>query len=144
MMLRLSSENVHATSVARDGRAVLLIGPSGAGKSDLALRLIDRGFLLVSDDRTLLHKDDARLIASAPATIVGKMEVRGIGILDVEAAGETPVALVVDLTEDGARLPDAGTCRSFLGIDIPLVAMDARSASAAAKVALALDKLGLE
>ena len=56
-MTRLSSENIHATSVAAGGRAVLLVGPSGSGKSDLALRLIDRGFTLVSDDRTLLRKE---------------------------------------------------------------------------------------
>ncbi len=142
-MDRLSSENVHATTVARDGRAVLLVGPSGSGKSDLALRLMDRGFLLVSDDRTLLARQGDKLIASAPATIAGKMEVRGIGIIDVEAAGDTPVALVVDLTEQGARLPDEGASRSFVGLSVPLVAMDARAASAAARVVLALDKLGL-
>ena len=64
---RLSSENLHASTVASDGRAVLIAGPSGSGKSDLALRLIDRGFTLVSDDRTILTKDGERIIASAPA-----------------------------------------------------------------------------
>ena len=38
MSARLSSENIHGTTVARDGRAVMLLGPSGSGKSDLALR----------------------------------------------------------------------------------------------------------
>lgn len=75
----LSSEMLHATCVAYDGRAVLLIGPSGSGKSDLALRLFDRGFGLVSDDQTMVRKEGARLIASAPLTIAGKMEVRGSG-----------------------------------------------------------------
>lgn len=142
-MDRLSSENVHATTVASGGRAVLLMGLSGSGKSDLALRLIDRGFALVSDDRTLLLKQGNRLIASAPATIAGKMEVRGLGIVDMDTAGDTPVALVVDLTEKAERLPDEQANRRFLGIAIPLIAMDARAASAAAKVVLALDKLGL-
>ena len=143
-MTRLSSENIHATSVAAGGRAVLLVGPAGSGKSDLALRLIDRGFTLVSDDRTLLRKEGGRLIASAPATIAGKIEIRGLGILAMDQAGDTPVALVVDLTEDGARLPDEGARRAFLGLDVPLVCMDARAASAAAKVVLALDRLGLQ
>ncbi|MFN3389305.1 MAG: HPr kinase/phosphorylase, partial [Allosphingosinicella sp.] len=48
------SETVHASCVAIGGRAVLIAGRSGSGKSDLALRLIDRGARLVSDDYTIL------------------------------------------------------------------------------------------
>ena len=70
--------------MAIDGRAVLIAGPSGAGKSDLALRLIDRGFTLVSDDQTIVKRDGDRLLASAPPTIAGKLEIRGIGIVDME------------------------------------------------------------
>ncbi len=72
-----SSESFHATTVAIDGRAVLLTGPSGAGKSDLALRLLDRGFALVSDDRTIVRREGDRLLASPPPQIAGKLEVRG-------------------------------------------------------------------
>jgi serine kinase of HPr protein (carbohydrate metabolism regulator) len=57
---RISAETLHASTVASDGRAVLITGPSGSGKSDLALRLIDRGFALVSDDRTAEHCREAR------------------------------------------------------------------------------------
>src|SRR3954467_1212574 len=88
---RLSTETVHASTVASEGRAVLITGPSGSGKSDLALRLLDRGFTLVSDDQTLLKRSGTRLIASAPPTIVGKLEVRGIGIIDLETVGDVPV-----------------------------------------------------
>ena len=56
---------LHATTVALGGRAVLLTGPSGAGKSDLALRLIDRGATLVSDDQTMVIRRDRRLFAAA-------------------------------------------------------------------------------
>ena len=45
----LSSDRLHATTVSIGGQGVLLEGPSGIGKSDLALRLIDRGAMLVSD-----------------------------------------------------------------------------------------------
>jgi len=80
---RLSAETLHASTVALDGRAVLISGPSGSGKSDLALRLLDRGFILVSDDQTIVRKDGGHLVAGAPPTIAGKLEVRGIGIVDM-------------------------------------------------------------
>ena len=141
---RLSSENLHASAVAIDGRAVLISGPSGSGKSDLALRLLDRGFKLVSDDRTILRRDGGNLIASAPDTIKGKLEVRGIGIVDVDCVADLPVALVVELTSDIQRLPDDSRERLILGAGIPLISIDATTASAPSKVALALDRLGLK
>lgn len=144
MNARLSSENLHASCVAAGGRAVLIAGPSGSGKSDLALRLLDRGFTLVSDDRTILRKDGDRLVACAPETIKGKLEIRGIGIVDVETVSNVPVALVVELTSDIQRLPDDSRERLILGAAIPLISIDAMTASAASKVGLALDRLGLK
>ena len=141
---RLSAETLHATTVASEGRAVLITGPSGAGKSDLALRLLDRGFTLVSDDRTILRKDGNRLIASAPPTIAGKLEVRGVGIVEMETTADVPVALIVELTSDIERLPDDSRERPILGVSIPLVTVDAFTASAPSKVALALDRMGLK
>ena len=142
MSLRLSSETLHASSVAMNGRAVLISGPSGSGKSDLALRLIDRGFTLVSDDQTIVRKSGDSLVASAPVTIAGKLEIRGIGIVDMPTAGDVPVALVVELTSDIQRLPDDSRERVILGAKVPLISVDAMTASAASKVALALDRLG--
>ena len=140
----LSSETVHASSVAMDGRAVLITGPSGSGKSDLALRLLDRGFTLVSDDQTIVRRDGDRLIASAPPNMAGMLEIRGIGIIDMETATDVPVALVVQLTSEIERLPDDRRDRPVLGVRVPLVSVDALTASAASKVALALDRLGLK
>ena len=140
---RLSSEMFHASTVARDGRAVMITGPSGSGKSDLSLRLFDHGFQLVSDDQTIVARDGERLLASAPTNIAGKIEVRGIGIVDVDAVADVPLALVVELDTDVRRLPDSREL-NILGIGVPLVGIDAKTASAASKVALDLDRLGLK
>ena len=142
-MMRLSSETLHASTVALDGRAVLICGPSGSGKSDLALRLLDRGFTLVSDDQTIVRKDGGRLIASAPPTIHGKLEIRGIGIVEMETVDDVPVALCVELASDIQRIPDDSRDRLVLNIRIPLINVDALTASAPSKVAVALDRLGL-
>ena len=140
----LSAETVHASTVAAGGRAVLITGPSGAGKSDLTLRLLDRGFTLVSDDQTVVKRDGDRLMASAPATIAGKLEIRGIGIVEMETVSDLPVALLVELTSEIQRLPDDSRERPILGIPLPLITIDAMTASAPSKVALALDRMGLK
>jgi serine kinase of HPr protein (carbohydrate metabolism regulator) len=140
---RLSAETIHASTVATGGRAVLITGPSGSGKSDLALRLLDRGFVLVSDDQTLVRRDGERLLASAPPNIAGKLEIRGIGIVDMDHLGDLPVALIVELTSDMQRLPDDSRERPILGVGVPLITIDALTASAPSKVAVGLDRLGL-
>ena len=140
---RLSAETLHASTVAIDGRAVLISGPSGSGKSDLALRMLDRGFTLVSDDQTIIKKDGARLLASAPPTIAGKLEIRGLGIVEVERVNNIPIALIVELTSDIQRLPDDSRERPILGVPLPIVTIDAMTASAPSKVAIALDRMGL-
>jgi serine kinase of HPr protein (carbohydrate metabolism regulator) len=141
---RLSAETLHASTVAQGGRAVLITGPSGSGKSDLALRLLDRGFTLVSDDRTIVRKQDERLIASAPPNIAGKLEIRGIGIVDIEPVSDVPVALIVELTSDIQRLPDDARERPILEVALPLISVDAMTAPAPSKVAIALDRMGLK
>ena len=141
---RLSSEMVHASTVASDGRAVVISGASGSGKSDLALPLLDRGFALVSDDQTMLRRDGDRLIASAPSTIAGKLEIRGIGIVEMNHVDDVPVALLVVLASDIERLPDDDRERQILGVALPVISIDALTASAPSKIAVALDRLGLK
>jgi serine kinase of HPr protein (carbohydrate metabolism regulator) len=143
MARALSSETLHATSVAIGGRAVLLSGPSGSGKSDLALRLIDRGAALVSDDYTLVKRIDGRLVATAPATIAGRMEVRGLGIVDLPAVAQAPVALIVDLFTPADRMPLEPLRRAIAGIDVPVVKLAPLEASAPIKVELALKAWGI-
>lgn len=135
---------LHATSVMIGGRVLLLIGGSGRGKSDLALRLIDRGALLVADDYTDLAARDGVLYASPPARIAGQMEIRGIGIVDMAFAGEGPVALILDLDRAPDRMPDSPLpSTSLCGLDIPVIAFSALEASAAIKAEQALVRHGL-
>ena len=119
----------------------MIEGASGAGKSDLALRLIDRGAVLISDDYTLLQRAGSELIASPPDTIAGKIEVRGLGILLTHHVEKIPVALFIRLTDAPERLPLADDVRRIAGLDIREVAVDSRTASAPIKVELALRHL---
>jgi HPr kinase/phosphorylase len=130
---------IHASCVELGGTGVLLLGESGSGKSDLALRLIDAGARLVADDRTELRRDGTRLIASPPATIAGRMEVRGVGIVPLTHVAECAVGLAVALVAPDRveRLPSAQS-RAWLGIDMPLLALDPFEASAPAKIRLAV------
>jgi len=109
---------IHATSVALgagisrfggvEGFGVLLTGESGNGKSDVALRLIAEGGRLISDDQTALSTDGTFLFAESVSNIAGQMEVRGVGIIKLDRAAKTPIALVVKLDPSAApeRLPE--------------------------------------
>lgn len=139
----MTSQTVHASCVARGGSAVLLAGASGRGKSDLALRLMDRGAMLVSDDYTDVRNDGGRLIARAPDRIAGQMEVRGIGLVSFPHVSDIPVSLFVDLDGEPERMPEASK-REIAGVSLPALALDPREPSAAIKVELALARFGLE
>jgi serine kinase of HPr protein (carbohydrate metabolism regulator) len=138
----MSRETIHASCIAIGGRAVLIRGPSGSGKSDLALRLIDRGASLVSDDYTDLVAAGSRLLASPPAAIAGKIEVRGVGIAEAAHVAGVPVALLADLAGEVERMPGK-RAEILAGIAIPAVALTALEASAPIKLETALLLHGL-
>ncbi len=128
-------KQVHATSIAIDGYGVLLRGASGSGKSDLALRMVDEGACLVSDDYTNLEIEDGRVIASAPENIAGLLEVRGVGILNLGNISGVPLTLVADLTpgREPERLPFFALCEDY-GVPISRVVLDPFHISATAKL----------
>ena len=134
------TEQIQGTCVDLSGAGVLLRGPSASGKSDLALRLIDGGASLVADDRVNLAVLDGILSASAPAKLAGLIEVRGLGIMRLPYLPRTIIGLVIDLVDEAAveRMPEPLVCR-LRGVELPLIRLSPRSASAAAKVRLALD-----
>ena len=110
----------------------MLLGPSGSGKSDLLLRLVDRGFTLVADDQVIVEEGVAR----APSALAGQLEVRGLGIVRLPWLERAPVRLAVELCRGGVRLPLPERHPDLL---VPLVRVHPGAASAAARVALALD-----
>ncbi len=102
-----NATTLHASCIAVNGKAVLILGPSGSGKSALALQLISLGGMLVSDDRTKVIRQDHQLFATAPFAIRGLIEARGVGLLRLDHAGPTPVDLIVDLSvPETQRLPE--------------------------------------
>ena len=134
---------LHASCVAIRGRGVLLTGPSGAGKSDLALRLIDRGAVLVGDDGVVIEARDGRLHARPGPNIEGQMEVRGLGILALPWE-EAPIALAIALDQPMPRMPDEVLpVRLIAGLTLPMIALDPFETSAPVKVEKALSLYGL-
>ncbi|WP_459674651.1 HPr kinase/phosphorylase [Acidisoma sp. 7E03] len=123
---------MHASCAARDDLGLLLTGAPGVGKSDLLLRLLDRGFALVADDQVEL---DAEGWARAPAVLAGLLEIRGLGIMRLPFLDRARPVLVTQLVQGPVpRLPSP---RRDETLDLPLIALDPRPASAAQAVDLA-------
>ena len=131
---------VHGTSVSIDGDGVLFRGPSGSGKSDLALRMINYGAQLVSDDQVCLTRRNDNIFMSSPPTIRNSMEVRGIGIVNTIAQKEAPLILVLNMSPNNAasRMPIWQLC-TFLDIKVPAVEFAPFEISAHLKVKLAIN-----
>jgi serine kinase of HPr protein (carbohydrate metabolism regulator) len=129
---------IHATTlsllVGPIWQGVLIMGPSGIGKSDLALRAIQAGCALISDDYTYLWSSGDQLFASAPDTIAGQIEVRGIGITDEKQRKLTRISLGVLAQSDPIdRMPDLEVTQ-ILGFDIPTIRLNPREASSVSKL----------
>lgn len=108
----------HASSVAFGARGVLIRGAAGSGKSSLCLHLMSLGATLIADDQTQLHRQDGHVWASAPATIAGLIEARGVGILQADHT-TAPIVLVIDLdTVENDRLPQRHSV-AILGHSLP-------------------------
>lgn len=132
---------LHASSVARDGDAVLLLGPPGSGKSDLVLRLLQSGWCLVADDQVALRADRGELRPEAPEALRGLLEVRGLGIIGPFPLAVAPVLRLVARLLPRAEIPRLPVPErwSTEGISLPAIRLHGLDASAPAKLALALD-----
>jgi serine kinase of HPr protein (carbohydrate metabolism regulator) len=143
---------VHGTCVSLGRTGALLRGPSGSGKSDLALRFIylaRRGPaaieapLLVADDQVLVHRLEDKLVARAPSSIRGLLEVRGIGIVEVKPAPESLLSVIVDLVAPGdvERMPQTQETELILGVEVSVVRLAPFENSAPIKLAAAIARV---
>jgi HPr kinase/phosphorylase len=139
---------VHATCIALGESAAVFVGPSGAGKSDLALRCVMQSASLegrmtsarlVADDQVILERRASSIWVRAPTAIAGKIEVRGVGIVDMPHVPEARLRLVVQLVgaDDIERLPEPSVI-NMLGLTLPAIQIAPLEASAPFKVILAL------
>lgn len=111
---------LQACAVAIEGRALLIEGPPGSGKSSLALALIDRGATLIGDDGVRLVKEGLQMLACPPPNITGKLEIRGVGIVELPCC-RAPVGLILALGDSAERMPERLETRDLLGCSIPVL-----------------------
>jgi HPr kinase/phosphorylase len=144
----VARELVHGTCVALGKRAALLRGDSGSGKSDLAFRFLalqgdgEERPILVADDQVCIKTGQkGELLVSPPDTLAGKIEVRGLGILDVPFVAEARLALVCDLvtSNEVPRMPpEPWESMTIAGVKIPALKISPFEASAPVKLKMAL------
>ena len=137
----MNLKRIHSTSVVIDDNGVLILGDSGSGKSDLALRLIDNGATLISDDISICRKNSNAIYLYCPPEIKGLLEVREIGIITVPFVERIKLRLVVNLKSiNNERFPKDSTYR-ILGIKIPIINIEGKNSSAVAKIKVKLNEI---
>ena len=138
----MESKRVHSSAVVLDDNGVLIMGDSGSGKSDLALRLIDNGATLISDDVSICKKKFNDVYLFCPPETKGLLEVRDIGIVTVPFVEQIKLRLVVKLTVSQAnRLPNKNNFFKILGIKYPLLKIDGRNSSSVVKIKVKLNEI---
>ncbi len=130
---RLAPEaTMHADLVDVHALGILILGRSGIGKSESALDLVSRGHRLVADDAVVVRRISPTVLRGRAATLLTHhMEIRGLGVIDVEALfgtlatlDERQVDLVVELidwSDDADRLGLVDTTYTLLDVALPLV-----------------------
>jgi HPr kinase/phosphorylase len=147
----MSVVNVHASCVilsdagavfgAPPDGGILILGESGAGKSSVVLKLLALGATLVADDRADLFVRDGLLHAAAPATLAGLLEARGLGIVALPYAADSPITLAVRLGPTPPRYPEREDYEPPAPLIVrarpPLLRLSAEDMAVAEKIVLA-------
>jgi HPr kinase/phosphorylase len=128
------SITIHGTLVDVYGVGLLYTGKSGVGKSEVALDLVERGHRLVADDVCKITRTAPDVIIGTGSELLGHhMEIRGVGIIDIEELFgirairlQKRVEVEVNLTlwdeaEDYERLGLEDKRTTVLGVAIPVV-----------------------
>ena len=135
-------KRIHSSSVVLDDNGVLILGDSGSGKSDLALRLIDTGATLISDDISICKKKLDEIYLFCPSETKGLIEVRDIGVVTVPFVERIKLKLIVKLTlSETKRFPIKKDFFKILGIKYPLLMIDGRNSSAVVKIKVKLNEI---
>ena len=123
---------MHADLVEVHGLGILILGRSGIGKSEAALDLVSRGHRLVADDAVVVRRIAPTVLRGRAATLLTHhMEIRGLGVIDVEALFGTLATLderqidvvieLIDWSHDADRLGLVDTTYTLLEVSLPLV-----------------------
>ena len=131
---------MHGVLLDVNGSGVLIMGRSGVGKSEAALDLITRGHRLVTDDVVNIKLIAKKILMGSGSDITKhKMEIRGLGIIDICAIfgigsirNRKRVELVIklehwDSSKEYERLGLEEKTHCILGIDIPMVIIPVRA-----------------
>ena len=130
---------IHSTAISLNGDGILIKGPSGSGKTDLALRLIESGGKLISDDQVIIKKKAERLFLSSPKELNGLMQLSGIGIVKVDYVQNIPLELVVKLQPYNVLDPFPINREEFIkDLSIPALNLYSFAVSATSKIKIAL------
>ena len=128
----------HGVLMNINGQGVLLLGDSGIGKSETAIELLKRGHRLVADDAVEIRRVSTSLYGTAPEIIQHYMEIRGVGVVDVQqlfgmgaVQFDTEIDLVIQLEQwqDGKfydRLGLGEETYEMLGVKLPYMTIPVR------------------
>lgn len=138
-VLLAPSMRVHGILMDIYGVGVLLTGPSGVGKSETALDLLVNGHKLISDDSVIIRRLDEQLHGTSPKVTQHFMEIRGVGIIDVQrifgvgcVMEEKEIDLIVHLEPWNEnisydRLGEKSQYGQYLGIEVPMMTIPVKS-----------------
>lgn len=137
----MKPKTIHATSVVIEDSGVLIVGNSGLGKSDLALRLIDSGATLISDDITICKKVDDSIFLFPPSQTRGLLEVREVGIMTVPYVDNIKLFLIVELVDHEIERLPSKKMGKFMNLNISKIKIYGKNSSSVAKIKLKLNEI---